>query len=469
MTVMEITLARFVQPFLGNSTIIWAHVISITMLTLSIGYYLGGIVTQHTHKIHINIIPALIGISGLLVAFSYILCKVFLFPQILHAIDTANIITIYFLFITVLISCSLSLIPLASISPIAIHYLGNSKKLGTISGTVYFVTTIGGFIGIFLPSLVLIPLLGSSFTLAILAIFLGLFWLYYKWWYVCIGISLLSVFVFPLSNKVTTGVIFEKESIYNYLQVIQKNERNFLRINEGQAEHSIYDPKSILVGGVWDYFSALPVYIPEFKKTAIVGLAGGTISHALSFYYPTTTIDGIEIDPDIVDIGKKYFTLRDPQLSIHNADGRIFLAQTQNTYDLICLDAYKQPYIPYNLATKEFFDLVRRRLNPQGLMAMNVGTAGESDLLASLEYTVKQVFPYTRIVHIPGSYNYLLIASVEQLEVHNNIHNDLKPLLTVIEHPIMLASTLRRVIFTDDTSAIEFFTDRMIWGVLEKQ
>ncbi len=470
-TVTEITLARFIQPFLGNSTIIWAHVISITMLAMSIGYYLGGMLTVSIRKAKfINIIPALLGISGLLIAFSFITSKVFFLPQLLQAIDSGNIIMIYGLFIAVLISFSLSLVTLASIAPVAIQYLGQSKQLGTIAGTVYFITTVGSLIGVFLPALVLIPWLGSSFTIVILAIILGSSWMYYSRWYIFVGISLLGLLVFPLSNKVTTGVIFEQESSYNYLQVIQKSGRNFLRINEGQAEHSIYDPQNILVGGVWDYFNALPSYIPRFKKAAIVGLAGGTISHALSHYYPNTQIDGIEIDPAIIDIGKKYFALNlDPQVSIHNADGRIFLNQSQSKYDLICLDAYKQPYIPYNLATKEFFDLVKQKLNPQGMMAMNIGTAGESDLIASLEHTVKQIFPHTRIVHIPGTFNYLLIATTEPLHIYNDIHEDLKPLLNIIEQPLSLPTSLRRVVFTDDQAPIEFFTDQMIWTVLTKE
>ncbi|OGC82154.1 MAG: hypothetical protein A2V81_01485 [Candidatus Abawacabacteria bacterium RBG_16_42_10] len=467
-TVMEITLARFVQPFLGNSTIIWAHIISVTMLALSIGYFLGGWLAKHIHKNTAleSIIPALMGISGLTIAFSYVLSKVFFLPQLLKAIETQNISIVYILFIVVLIIFSSSLVVLACITPVAIQYLSQTKKTGEVAGTVYFLTTVGGIVGIFLPAIILIPLLGSSFTIVILASLLGFSWVYYHRFYVLIGTALLSLFIFPLSNKVTAGVIFEQESTYNYLQVIQKNERNFLRINEGQAEHSVYDPKNVLVGGVWDYFSALPAYLPEFKRTAIVGLAGGTISHALSYYYPNNATDGIEIDPAIIDLGKKYFTLSDPQLIIHNADGRIFLLQTKDTYDLICLDAYKQPYIPYNLATKEFFALVKDRLNPAGIMAMNIGTAGESDLLASLEYTVKQVFPHTRIVHIPGSFNYLLIASLEPLKIQTTIPEDVSKLLPIMEQGVNLPNNLRRVVFTDDHAPIEFFTDRMIWKTI---
>src|SRR3972149_2581504 len=169
-TVMEITLARFVQPFLGNSTIIWAHIISVTMLALSIGYIL---------------------------------------------------------FIVVLIIFSSSLVVLACITPVAIQYLSQTKKTGEVAGTVYFLTTVGGIVGIFLPAIILIPLLGSSFTIVILASLLGFSWVYYHRFYVLIGTALLSLFIFPLSNKVTAGVIFEQESTYNYLQVIQKNERNF--------------------------------------------------------------------------------------------------------------------------------------------------------------------------------------------------------------------------------------------------
>ena len=106
----------------------------------------------------------------------------------------------------------------------------------------------------------------------------------------------------------------------------------------------------------------------------VIGNAGGTVARAFGELYPDVEIDGVEIDPEVSDAARRYMGLEDnPRLNVITADGRPFLELTDETYDLIVVDAYHQPYIPFYLATREFFDAVRDHLRPGGVIALNVG------------------------------------------------------------------------------------------------
>ncbi len=154
-------------------------------------------------------------------------------------------------------------------------------------------------------------------------------------------------------------LVEEAESDYNYIQILFEDGRYLLALNDGHAIHSIYDPESVLTGGPWDYFLLAPAMAgiaPE--RALIVGLAGGTSAHSLLATYPELTIDGVEIDPKVLELAEKYFALDDPRLTTYAEDGRYFLETSDETFDLVALDAYRQPYIPFHLATQEFFELV---------------------------------------------------------------------------------------------------------------
>ena len=97
------------------------------------------------------------------------------------------------------------------------------------------------------------------------------------------------------------------------------------------------------------------------------------MARAYGHYFPATQIDAVEIDPDLAEIGRRYFDMHAPHLSLHAEDARPWLRNATGDYDVIVLDAYRQPYIPFYLATREFFELVRDRLAPGGVVIVNVG------------------------------------------------------------------------------------------------
>ena len=101
---------------------------------------------------------------------------------------------------------------------------------------------------------------------------------------------------------------------------------------------------------------------------AILGSAAGTTARAYGHYFPRTAIDAVEIDRALIDVGRKLFDMRAPRLRTHAEDARPWLDAPSARFDAIFVDAYRQPYIPFYLATREFFDLVRDRLTPGGVV-----------------------------------------------------------------------------------------------------
>jgi spermidine synthase len=170
-------------------------------------------------------------------------------------------------------------------------------------------------------------------------------------------------------------VIWEKETEYQYARVIQRQDgERLLELNEGLAVHSVYTPGQWLTGGYWDDMTVLPFAADHRpRKIAILGSAAGTTARAIAHYAPDVHVDAVELDPDITEVGRKLFDLRGRQISTHTADARPWLDDQLDHYDAILVDAYRQPYIPFYLATKEFFTEVRDHLNPGGVVAINVG------------------------------------------------------------------------------------------------
>ena len=130
-----------------------------------------------------------------------------------------------------------------------------------------------------------------------------------------------------------------------------------LHLNEGVAIHSVWRADSVLTGGEWDAYLALPPLLGRpLKRVAILGNAGGTTARALGVYYPQRADRWVELDPAVSRVGRRYFGMDDnPRLVVHDVDARPFLRSTDERYDLIVVDAYRQPYVPFYLATREFF------------------------------------------------------------------------------------------------------------------
>ena len=194
-------------------------------------------------------------------------------------------------------------------------------------------------------------------------------------------------------------VIHEADTEYQYARVVEMPDgERHLELNEGLAVHSVYRPDTVLTGNVWDGYLIEPFAVRDEPpgRIAILGNGAGTTARAYAEYFPDTVIDGVEIDGELHEIGKRWFGLRErPQLHLYTEDARPFLRRIDERYDAIFVDAYRQPYIPFYLTTTEFFTLAKEKLNPGGVVVVNVGhPEGSEELEKVLSATLGEVFPH---------------------------------------------------------------------------
>jgi spermidine synthase len=266
-------------------------------------------------------------------------------------------------------------------------------------------------------------------------------------------------------------VIHERETEYQYARVVEYPDgERALELNEGQAQHSIYEPRGVLTGDVWDGHLVLPFTVlppgPP-RRVAILGNAAGTTSRAYEQFFPRTRVDGVEIDGELSEIGRRYFDMNNPRLHLYHEDARPFLRRIDARYDVISVDAYRQPYIPFYLATREFFELVRDRLAPGGVVIVNAGhPEDQDDLEKVLAATMREVFPTVLRDPIEPT-NTLLVASEAPLSAERlraavpRLPAGLRRLATV-EAARLGPSLPGGSVYTDDKAPVEWLIDRSI-------
>lgn len=396
---VELTAARLLAPFFGTSTLVWANVIGLTLLYLSVGYWLGGRVADRwpTRRV--------LGGVVLVAAASVALLPFATRPLLALATDAFADVSAGVLigsFVAVLLAFAVPITALGAVAPWAIRLsVTTIDEAGRISGRLYALSTVGSLLGTFVSVLLLVPWIGTRRTLLVFALILAaaaLPLLPRRVLLVPLAIAVL-LFVPEPGVKAAPGdhVVWEGESAYQFVQVVddQQGDR-VLRLNEGWAKHSVKVGASGLVGGYWDRLSCLPAAIdrPRAGQLAVLGNAGGTTAVQYARFWPTWHVDGVEIDPTVTDVGYRYLGMQEAHLTVHAADARPWLETTDLRFDGIIVDAYRQPYIPFHLVTQEFFERVRDRLNPGGAVMINVGAPpGHDQALKRIAETMAVVFP----------------------------------------------------------------------------
>ena len=398
----EIAAARLIAPFFGDSTIVWANTIAIVLVALSVGYWFGGrLADRHPH---LGGLCVLVVGAAVLLGVVPIVAGPFLSLSV-DAFDSLSVGTFAGSLFGVLVLVAVPVLMLGAVSPWAIRLkLRAVEDSGETAGRMYAISTVGSLVGTFASSLLLIPLVGTQRTFLIFALLIALVALLgLNWKWAAAPVFLLALLAIPpgtIKGDAGDGrVIYETETEYQYARVVQFPDGvRRLELNEGQAIHSTYRANTVLTGNYWDGLLVDPFAAlrepPE--RVAMLGTAAGTTPRAYQRYLPDTTVDAVEIDGELLDIGRRYFGLRPgPKLHAITEDARPFLRRAKARYDVIMVDAYRQPYIPFYLTTKEFFALARDRLAPGGVVAINVGHPKSSDRLEKvLSATLRSVFKH---------------------------------------------------------------------------
>lgn len=478
---VELSASRLIEPYFGTSNLIWATLIGLILLYLSAGYTLGGRWADRSPRA--DVLYRIIAWAAFLIG---------LVPFVAHPILSLastgfadfNAALLAGSFFAVLILFSTPVTLLGCVSPFAIRLVVEDvSRTGGVSGRVYAISTIGSFFGTFLPVLVLIPAIGTrntfvALSLALMAIgLIGLGRRAIRFAWMPVVILALAAFVQP-DIKTTAGTIFQTESSYNYIQVVKRGDTTFLLLNEGQGVHSVYNPNRLDTTGTWDFFTLAPYFnLPptadRLQRVAVIGLAAGTIPRQYTAVFGSVPIDGIEIDSRIVQTGRDYFDMNLPNLNVITADGRYALSRSAYRYDVVGIDAYRLPYIPWHLTTVEFFRQVRDRLRDDGVVVVNVGHAGNDyRLVDAMAATLGQVYASVHIADVPNTFNTIVFATMRPTSLDN-----LRANLGAMTHPLVRSAADRALpslrepspgntVFTDDRAPVEQITNSILVNYL---
>ncbi len=438
---LEFVTSRIFTPVFGSSIYTWGSLIGIVLTGLSLGYYLGGKIADKNPTF--QKICSIIFSAGLYIVFipfiapGVIGLTISILPQSQYSSLFATFVLLLF-----------PVILLGTVSPYVIK-LGAStlKKVGNTSGNFYSLSTIGSIFGTFLTIFVLIPtfeirqvIIGLGIVLMITSL-IGL-----KLAPKIIVIAVIIILFTPSSSLVTglmshTGTtVYETETQYSHLDVTDSNNKRTLYLNGMRhSQMNLDDPSELLIPYT-KFFHLGKLFTPQLENVLFVG--GGGFSGPKNFLatYPDIQIDVVEIDPEVIDVARKYFTLNDnPRLQIFNDDARLFLSQTDKKYDLIILDAYATDYVPFHLLTDEYFQILDEHLKPNGVIISNlIGTlAGDtSDLPRAVYKTMNKSFPAVYMFTTYGN-NIGIIQNIMIVATKNSEQLDEKDLLQLtIENSI---------------------------------
>jgi spermidine synthase len=202
------------------------------------------------------------------------------------------------------------------------------------------------------------------------------------------------------------SVVFEQTTFYHRIRITEETTPDGHRLRklmlDTTSEGSQYVGSRELPTHYQKYWELARVYCPDLQRAAFLGGGGFAMPEALLDAFPNARADVVEIDPAVIDVGRKFFRVDEyPRMHPVADDARRFLRSTEARYDLVFADAYNGiRSIPAHLVTREFFELVRSRLNERGILVMNIITAVEGEnsiLFRSILKTIEPIFPYREV------------------------------------------------------------------------
>ncbi|MFU8789414.1 MAG: fused MFS/spermidine synthase [Methylobacter sp.] len=425
--VVELLGTRIIAPFYGTSLYVWSSLISVTMIALAVGYFVGGLWADRARRTGLALIIALAGL--------FILAIPWLSRYVVLATDPLGLRAGAFVSALVLFSPSLTM--LGMVGPFAIK-LATSRLdgIGSSAGNIYAVSTLGSVVGTLVLGFFLFPLIGSReifVGLGIVLLVLSVLVALYEQKQLGMTAAILPSVVlaisgfFLLPKAVSAGhaytggknfkILSEHESLYGWVRVIEEQARD-LRFLTSDASMigaaSISDGKSRL--GYQNIVSLIPALAPKMSRALIIGLGAGHMAKTLHERYGIVT-DTLEIDPAVAEAATRYFGFKPTGQSIVG-DARYEIGHLTGPYDLIIHDCFTGGSEPAHLLTVETLTQLRGLLSDNGILALNfVGFASDkSTALASVARTIGQAFAHQSVfIADPGDdYNDFIFLAARQ-------------------------------------------------------
>ena len=381
---------------------------------------MSGAVDKNPDKLYRRLVIAALWIGAIPVLGKYLIIA--LAGVLIVAIDT-NLL-IWAAFLSCMAIFVLPLFLLGTVTPSLVKYAtDNLEHNGRIVGNLNAFNTIGSIIGTFLPTFVTIPAVGTAITFLIFSGVLLLIGIIY---FVSIGAKKMfcagAVVIFILcaivgnSNSFAfweKNLLYEGESIYNYLQVKENPRQIIFSTNVLFGVQSLKVKSGGLTGYYYDYALAAPL-LADGKKILILGMGTGTFAEQCRKYFPSAQITGVEIDEKITALAQKYFDLP-ADVEVVTYDGRAFLQSDKNLYDVILVDAFQDISPPFQMSSTEFFALVKNHLAKSGVMVvnMNMRSSGAGNINEYLTNTIGKNFAAVRTIDARGVTNRVLFAAAD--------------------------------------------------------
>jgi spermidine synthase len=430
---LEIVGTRILGPWYGVSLDLWSALIATTLAALALGYWLGGRLADRGANAR--------GLAGVLaLAGVWTLALPWMVGPLVHAAAPLGLRSAMLTLAVVLFGPPLVL--LGMVGPLAIRLSARSlEEVGRVAGNVFAISTLASVVAALATGFWLIPTLGvRGLTLLVgaavlfaagIALFSGR-----RGAERVIGLLLAmgaTVLVPRHAARTEASALVTRgttrafvESPYAELRVVDTGGLRYLLIDGGA--HTIEVIESEL--SRHPYVAAASVLtdaFPQPGRALIVGLGGGSL--AKLYQRAGWTVDAVEIDSAVTRLAVQEFGLAPFHARVYHADGRRYLATARTTYDLIVFDAYGSASIPFHLVTREAFALAKARLNPGGILALNVEAVGwHHPLVESLGSTLMTSFAH--VVALPIAEppttigNVIVAASDRAIEVPDSLLGD---------------------------------------------
>ena len=461
---LEIMNSRTLAPYYGNSLFVWGSLIGVVLTGLSLGYYYGG------KKADLN--PSYVAFSTLIfVAGVYVFLTTIGSTTIFLVVLASRLGERFGPLLASILLLGLPSILLGMVSPYAIRI--SAKEIGSVgktAGNLYAISTMGSIAGTFITVFILIPeapLTTNLYGISIILITVSLVGLSSRRKGLA-AIALAGSIALIMSPPAPVpGVLEQRDTMYHRVVVWDDTVtgvRTLLLDNNFHSAMDLRDPERV-VYLYTGFFNIGFAYNPDVKEVLFIG--GGGFSGPKQFLrdYEDVSIDVVEIDPDVVDIAKKYFMVENNErMNIYVEDGRTYLTGTDKKYDLIVLDAYAKTYVSFHLMTKEFHQLTISHLNDNGVLVSNVITALEgdaSDLFRSEILTMKEVYPSMEVYKVsetaPPSFvqNLIVVATKSpKLMTTEKLFANSKDLVKAVDVNYMINSKYYDTIDTSGASVL---------------
>lgn len=419
MTIMglEMCSGRLMAPFFGTSVMIWTVIIGSTMTALTAGYYLGGLLAEKKPRVEFLAV-ILFFAANFVIFLPYVAQPVM--EMALGRFSVAAGSSSHAL-VTALSICALLIsapaVILGMTSPFIIHVAAlDASAVGRIAGKVFAFSTFGSILGTLMPALVLLPWIGMRLSFFF---FGGLLLCTVLWplrrsgfFYFAAGAGILAVALLlgvnGLKAPLKPPLVHQRETLYQQVSIFkipipsekENAKATILLTDAGIGMQSMWIEGSPITDSWQDMFALVPrVYQAANRKfpdnMLLIGLGGACAPYLIGQQCPDTLIDGVEIDKGLLEAAAPYFPFSySPRLVSHVSDGRLFMRSSNGQYDVVLVDAFRPPHIPFHLASLEFFAEVKQRMTGNGLLAMNIGTTGEKLVFRGIANTVAAVFPH---------------------------------------------------------------------------